>query len=82
MRLRFLRSEELFYPPLGKENRGSVGALLLGIVILSDWIASSNYFAQAELWINPAGWGGARKMSCGKIFDAERTDIAGRRLWK
>lgn len=52
MRLRFLRSEELFLPPLGKENRGSVGALLLGIVILSDWIASSNYFAQAELWIN------------------------------
>lgn len=52
MRMRFLNSEALFLPALEKKDRGSVGALLLGIVILSDWIASSNYFAQAENWLN------------------------------
>ncbi|MGI5928082.1 CRISPR-associated helicase Cas3' [Pseudoflavonifractor sp.] len=50
MRLHFLHAEELFLPALEKKERGSVGALLLGIVILSDWIASSDYFAQAETW--------------------------------
>ena len=82
MRLRFYALRNYFYPLLGKKTGGSVGALLLGIVILSDWIASSNYFAQAELWINQPDGGGSTQMSCGKIFDAERTDIAGRRLWK
>lgn len=50
MRRRFLRSDQVFLPAVEKKDRGSVGALLLGIVILSDWIASSDYFAQAESW--------------------------------
>ncbi len=52
MRLHFFHSKELFLPPLEKKDRGSIGALLLGIVILSDWIASSDYFAQAEDWLH------------------------------
>lgn len=50
LRIRFLHSEELFLPQIAKKDQGSIGALLLGIVILSDWIASSDYFAQAETW--------------------------------
>ena len=52
MRLQFLHSEKLFLPSLEKEDRGSMGALLLGIVILADWIASSDYFALAEDWLH------------------------------
>lgn len=52
MRRRFLHSDKVFLPSVEKKDRGSVGALLLGIVILSDWIASSDYFAQAELWFS------------------------------
>lgn len=50
MRRRFLHSDQIFLPEVAKKDRGSVGVLLLGIVILSDWIASSDYFAQAESW--------------------------------
>lgn len=50
MRIQFLHSETVWLPDLDKKDRGSAGALLLGIVILSDWIASSDYFAQAETW--------------------------------
>ena len=52
MRRRFLHAESVYLPELEKKDRGSVGALLLGIVILSDWIASSDYFAQAETWFD------------------------------
>lgn len=56
MRVRFLHSDMCLSAPgkkdRGSEDRGSVGALLLGIVILSDWIASSDYFAQAETWFH------------------------------
>lgn len=50
MRRRFLHSDQVFLPAVEKKDRGSVGVLLLGIVVLSDWIASSDYFAQAESW--------------------------------
>ena len=37
-------------PVIAWEDRGALGALLLGITILSDWIASSDPFACAEDW--------------------------------
>lgn len=49
MRIYFLHTETLIFPAIEKKDRGSVGALLLGIVILADWIASSDYFAQGEI---------------------------------
>lgn len=52
MRRRFLHSDQVFLPAVAKKDRGSVGALLLGIVILSDWIASCDYFSQAESWFH------------------------------
>lgn len=64
MRLRFLHSEALFLPNVEKKDRGSVGVLLLGIVILSDWIASSDTFAQAETWLSqPDGPDRARDLA-------------------
>ena len=50
MRRYFLHSESLQLPEIEKKDRGAIGALLLGIVILSDWIASSDYFSKAETW--------------------------------
>lgn len=52
MRRRFLHSDQVFLPAVAKKDRGCVGALLLGIVILSDWVASSDYFSQAESWFS------------------------------
>lgn len=50
MRTYFLKDK--ISPVITKEQDGAVCALLLGIVILSDWIASGEYFAQAEQWKN------------------------------
>ena len=55
LRVHFLHSELLLIPPVEKCDRGVVGALLLGIVILSDWIASSDFFSQAETWFHKPG---------------------------
>ena len=48
MRDCFLKEEVC--PIIQKEKDGPVCALLLGIVILADWIASSDYFMEAEKW--------------------------------
>ncbi len=40
----------MVWPVIAQENRGVVGALMLGITILSDWIASGDAFAQADDW--------------------------------
>lgn len=37
-------------PELNKDQQGTISALLLGILILSDWIASSHMFEDAEHW--------------------------------
>lgn len=42
-------------PELHKEQQGTVSALLLGILIISDWIASSCTFEEAEAWAKEAG---------------------------
>ena len=52
LRKLFLETEKLWIPTVDKANQGAVGALLLGLVVLSDWIASSDYFAKAETWIS------------------------------
>ena len=52
LRKRFLGTETLWMPAVDKPDQGAVGALLLGIVILADWIASSDCFSQAEEWMS------------------------------
>lgn len=47
MRMLFLDGE-LYFPKCREEHKGIVSALLLGILILADWIASGNTFYDAE----------------------------------
>ena len=51
MRKYFLLGTEAKLPEVERYCQGTTGALLLGIMILSDWISSSNAFADAEDWI-------------------------------
>lgn len=53
MRHLFLKTEVLSFPPLEKPQKGPAGAFLLGLTILSDWIASGDLFADAETWFDP-----------------------------
>ncbi len=53
MRALFLPEQADRLPEVDRTARGPAGVLLLGIVILADWIASSEYFAQAERWFSP-----------------------------
>ncbi len=53
MRHLFLKTEVVSFPPLEKPQKGPAGALLLGLTILSDWIASGDLFADAETWFDP-----------------------------
>ena len=55
MRRTFLKSEALHLPAPQKQSKGAAGALLLGLVILADWIASGETFADAESWIASSG---------------------------
>ena len=41
-----------FFPRLDKTQAPVISALLLGLVILADWIASSEYFQHAQHWEN------------------------------
>ena len=52
LRKRFLGTENLWMPAVDKLDQGAVGALLLGLVILADWIASSDCFSRAEEWMS------------------------------
>ena len=49
MRTHFLGQDPIF-PRIDKNMESAVSALLLGIVILSDWIASGDWFRDAEQW--------------------------------
>ena len=51
MRRVFFKAESITLPEPKREYRGAVGALLLGIVVLADWIASGNEFEDAENWV-------------------------------
>lgn len=54
MRAIFLKADAPWFPSVEKDKEGTVGALLLGLTILSDWIASGDIFADAEEWFDPA----------------------------
>ena len=51
MRSRFLSDCFSDFPELPEQKEGIFEALLLGMMILSDWIASGSMFADAEAWI-------------------------------
>lgn len=53
MRHLFLKEDRVSFPPIEKPQKGPAGALLLGLTILSDWIASGDLFADAETWFDP-----------------------------
>lgn len=50
LRRYFYGDTAVVWPVIAKEDCGAAGALLLGIVILSDWISSSEAFAHADAW--------------------------------
>lgn len=52
MRQFFLRKKEKRLPSVKSERRGVVEGLLLGIMILSDWISSGASFCDGENWID------------------------------
>lgn len=61
MRHLFLKSEKVVLPIPQKKDRGAVGALLLGLLILADWIASGELFQEAENWLSQKGIGEVRR---------------------
>lgn len=49
MKQYFLKSDtNAVLPNIQKEDRGTVGAILLGLTVLADWISSSDYFEGAD----------------------------------
>ena len=52
MRHLFLKTDVVSFPPVEKPQKGPAGAFLLGLTILSDWIASGDLFADAETWFD------------------------------
>lgn len=52
---RFFLGEAAGFPQLKKSGESAVSALLLGLLILADWIASSAYFAKAGQWLATEG---------------------------
>lgn len=51
LKKKFLADQAVRLPSFQKEKQGSIASILLGIMILSDWIASGSSFADAEAWI-------------------------------
>ena len=54
MREQFLGGAEKALPLIDKPRQGMIAALLLGLMILSDWIASGTAFSDAEDWVHQA----------------------------
>ena len=54
LRAHFLSGQQPSLPVVSREKQGSTAAILLGLMILSDWIASGSSFADAETWIGSA----------------------------
>lgn len=52
MRDRFFSEREADLPLIPEKREGVLESILLGMMILSDWIASGTMFADAEEWIN------------------------------
>lgn len=51
----FLQGQRPGLPVIAKDEQGSTAAILLGVMILSDWIASGGVFENAESWIREDG---------------------------
>ena len=51
MRHAFWKDDNSSIPTYNEDAQGVIGVLLLGLVILSDWISSGPAFADAESWI-------------------------------
>lgn len=51
MKCEFINTTNQRLPNIEKELKGVVGAIVLSLVIVSDWIASGPAFADAEAWI-------------------------------
>lgn len=51
MREFFYGETALRFPTIHNQDRGFLGAILLAITILADWIASGGYFKDAEQWM-------------------------------
>lgn len=47
----FLKDQQFRLPVIPKGKQGAAAAILLGLMILSDWIASGSTFADAEAWV-------------------------------
>ena len=52
MRQMFLNGKKMKLPKKPEANRGVAESILLGLVILADWISSGEVFADAEKWIS------------------------------
>lgn len=52
MRSIFWKEETFRMPAVTEGAEGAMEALVLGLLMLSDWIASGNLFSDAELWIS------------------------------
>lgn len=63
MRSHFL-SNPLSLPPLPDKDEGVMEAVILGLLILSDWISSGEAFANAEQWIHNKN---AQEQIAGKV---------------
>lgn len=53
MRQYFLQEDTLTFPEMSEKDEGTVGVFLLGMTVLSDWIASGDLFTDAEEWFDP-----------------------------
>lgn len=47
----FYSSTPFKFPGIQKQDQGFLGAVLLGLTILADWIASGEVFQDAETWV-------------------------------
>lgn len=52
MRSMFYPALQFSFPKANHNRQGVTGALMLGLMILSDWISSGQLFADAERWID------------------------------
>ncbi|MBE6998380.1 MAG: CRISPR-associated helicase Cas3' [Ruminococcaceae bacterium] len=51
MRRHFLGAEGVMLPEIERLHQGPAAVLLLGLMILADWISSGSMFSDAEAWI-------------------------------
>lgn len=52
VRQAFYENAPIRFPAIKKQDQGFLGAVLLGLTILADWIASGESFQDAEDWMN------------------------------